>query len=242
MVVLASSSPRRLDLLRSIGVEPEVRPADIDETLKLIDRVSEQLAPHRCKDTSLVIHKALRAGRKVLFEGAQGSLLDLLHGTYPFVTSSSTVAGSAMIGAGIGASQKYARRLLPRACGYSLLACIALYVMAPIVPHLLGAEYARTTIALRWLSPLPLLKTLHYFVADSLTGAGLQGLRTAIQVGIAVFNVLLNLWLIPAYSWRGAAWSSIASDGALALSMWIAVFWLSRQQRPAELAATEASA
>lgn len=79
-------------------------PVSIDETLKLIDTVSEQLAPYRCKDTSLVIHKALKAGKKVLFEGAQGSLLDLLHGTYPYVTSSSTVAGSALIGSGIGAS------------------------------------------------------------------------------------------------------------------------------------------
>jgi adenylosuccinate synthase len=50
----------------------------------------------------LVIHKALKSSKKVLFEGAQGSLLDLLHGTYPFVTSSSTLSGSAMIGSGIG--------------------------------------------------------------------------------------------------------------------------------------------
>jgi O-antigen/teichoic acid export membrane protein len=144
--------------------------------------------------------------------------------------------------AGIGASQKYARRLLPRALGYSLLACLALFFAAPIVPHLLGAEYARTTSALRWLSPLPLLKTLHYFVADSLTGAGMQGVRTAVQVGVAVFNVLLNLWLIPAYSWRGAAWSSLASDGMLAATLWVTVLWLGRQQTPAELAVGEISA
>ncbi len=143
---------------------------------------------------------------------------------------------------GIGASQKYARRLLPRALGYSSLACVALYVGAPIVPHLLGAEYARTTIALRWLAPLPLLKTLHYFVADSLTGAGMQGLRTAVQVGVAIFNVLLNIWLIPAYSWRGAAWSSLASDGMLAVCLWITVLWLGRRAAaPAELAASEVS-
>jgi O-antigen/teichoic acid export membrane protein len=142
---------------------------------------------------------------------------------------------------GIAASQKYARRLLPRAFGYSLLACVILFVGAPIVPHLLGPEYARTTIALRWLSPLPLLKTLHYFVADSLTGAGMQGLRTAVQVGVAVFNVLLNLWLIPAYSWRGAAWSSLASDGMLAACLWTTVFILGRQRSP-ELAVSEISA
>jgi len=114
-----------------------------------------------------------------------------------------------------------------------------LFVGAPIVPHLLGAEYARTTTALRWLSPLPLLKTLHYFVADSLTGAGLQGLRTSLQVGVAVFNILLNLWLIPAYSWRGAAWSSLASDGMLAASLWMAVLVLGRQEGARQLAASE---
>ena len=140
---------------------------------------------------------------------------------------------------GVGASTRYARRLIPRACLYSLLACAALFVGAPIVPHLLGPEYARTTEALRWLSPLPLLKTLHYFVADSLTGAGLQGVRTAVQVGVAVFNILLNLWLIPAYSWRGASWSSLASDGLLALSLWFAVLWLGRQEGATELATSE---
>jgi adenylosuccinate synthase len=44
----------------------------------------------------------LKAGKKVLFEGAQGSLLDLNHGTYPFVTSSSTISGSACVGTGVG--------------------------------------------------------------------------------------------------------------------------------------------
>lgn len=140
---------------------------------------------------------------------------------------------------GIAASTKYARRLIPRACVYGLLACIALFIGAPLLPKLLGAEYARTTTALRWLSPLPLLKTLHYFVADSLTGAGLQGLRTAVQVCIAVFNVLLNLWLIPVYSWRGAAWSSLASDSTLAIGLWIVVIWIGRQEGMRKLAATE---
>ncbi len=78
------------------------KPVNIDEMMALIENVTTYLAPHRCRDTSLVIYKALKASKKVLFEGAQGSLLDLLHGTYPFVTSSSTLSGSAMIGAGIG--------------------------------------------------------------------------------------------------------------------------------------------
>jgi adenylosuccinate synthase len=53
-------------------------------------------------DTSLLVDQALRAGRRVLLEGAQGTLLDLDHGTYPFVTSSNPVAGAAATGIGIG--------------------------------------------------------------------------------------------------------------------------------------------
>lgn len=58
-----------------------------------------------CADTSLIIHKALTAGKNVLFEGAQGTLLDLDHGTYPYVTSSHPIAGAACIGAGLGPTQ-----------------------------------------------------------------------------------------------------------------------------------------
>ena len=53
-------------------------------------------------DTSLLISNSIKEGKKVLFEGAQGTLLDIDHGTYPFVTSSNTTAGSASIGSGIG--------------------------------------------------------------------------------------------------------------------------------------------
>lgn len=53
-------------------------------------------------DTSVIIHDALEQGENVLFEGAQGTLLDLDHGTYPFVTSSHPIAGAACIGAGLG--------------------------------------------------------------------------------------------------------------------------------------------
>ena len=53
-------------------------------------------------DSSLAIDTSLRAGEKVLFEGAQGTLLDIDHGTYPYVTSSHPIAGGACIGAGVG--------------------------------------------------------------------------------------------------------------------------------------------
>ncbi len=54
------------------------------------------------KNTSLFLHEALQKGKHILFEGAQGALLDLDHGTYPYVTASNTVAGNACAGSGIG--------------------------------------------------------------------------------------------------------------------------------------------
>ncbi len=56
-------------------------------------------------DTAYLVHTSLRAGKKVLFEGAQGTLLDIDHGTYPYVTSSYPTAGGACIGSGIGPTE-----------------------------------------------------------------------------------------------------------------------------------------
>jgi O-antigen/teichoic acid export membrane protein len=133
---------------------------------------------------------------------------------------------------GIASSLAYAKRLLPRALGYSAAAAVGLLVVAPLIPRVLGTEYARTTEAVRWLALLPLLKTCHYFAADSLAGADHQGLRMLMQVLVALFNVGLNLWIIPAYSWRGAAWSSLASDALLAVSLWCCVLILRNREQP----------
>ena len=83
----------------------KVLPLDIGELIENLTQLAKGLEPYRCRDTALVIHKAIKGGKKVLFEGAQGTLLDLYHGTYPFVTSSSTIAGSACVGSGIGPGQ-----------------------------------------------------------------------------------------------------------------------------------------
>ena len=64
-------------------------------------RLAEQVAPF-VTDTAVMLNLALDAGEKVMFEGAQGALLDIDHGTYPFVTSSSATAGGAVTGTGVG--------------------------------------------------------------------------------------------------------------------------------------------
>lgn len=86
----------------------KAEPVDIEPLYERLLELAQELAPYRCKDASQLVHKALKSGKKVLFEGAQGTMLDLLHGTYPFVTSSSTLAGSASVGSGVGpnAAQK----------------------------------------------------------------------------------------------------------------------------------------
>lgn len=67
-----------------------------------IQTVIEELRPYRTADVSLLVSQKIKQGKRVVFEGAQGTLLDIHHGTYPFVTSSSTLAGSGSISAGIG--------------------------------------------------------------------------------------------------------------------------------------------
>lgn len=143
---------------------------------------------------------------------------------------------------GVSGSVKYMRRLLPKPVGFAVIIVMSLFLCAPVLPHILGKEYTNTVMALRWLALLPLLKTFHFFFADALTGSGYQGLRTMIQFVVAAVNVLVNLWIIPAYSWRGAAWSSLGCDGLLACLYLVALVSLSRrQERRSQLVAAEVS-
>jgi O-antigen/teichoic acid export membrane protein len=135
--------------------------------------------------------------------------------------------------AGLQTSFAFARFLLRRTTLYAVFACLALEISAPILPRVLGPDYGATVEALRWLALLLVLKNLHYFVADSLTGAGHQGVRTLVQTAVACCNVLLNLWLIPNYSWRGAAWASLASDSLLVAGLGVGILLISRQHRRA---------
>jgi adenylosuccinate synthase len=76
---------------------PAVDPSKvIEETLQLADRLRPMIT-----DVSYKLNKVMAAGQRLLFEGAQGTLLDVDHGTYPYVTSSNTVAGAAAAGAGV---------------------------------------------------------------------------------------------------------------------------------------------
>ncbi len=131
---------------------------------------------------------------------------------------------------GIAGSLSFARKIVPTAATYGAIASLALWVCAPIVPLVLGESYIDAVSALRWLSPLIFLKSVQFFAADTLTGAGLQGWRSSLQAGIAIFNALLNLWLIPLYSWQGAAFSTLISDSLLAVILWVLIYIFHQKQ------------
>jgi len=92
---------RKNELLEKLYDEPGF---NADE---MIDQLMAQMAELKqyIDDTGFLVHSTLKAGNKVLFEGAQGTLLDIDHGTYPYVTSSYPTAGGACIGAGVGPTE-----------------------------------------------------------------------------------------------------------------------------------------
>jgi len=95
--------------LRAIGVEKNKlitqvyggEPVDLDEVLKIYLAYAEVLRSY-VTDTSVVLNDMIDQGKRVLFEGAQGVMLDIDHGTYPYVTSSNPSAGGVCIGSGVG--------------------------------------------------------------------------------------------------------------------------------------------
>jgi len=107
--VLDLRHPDRLRELVSAGVERangllasfgSAKRADATQACEVLRKLSDRLLP-LAEDVGLMVYRATKSGAAVLLEGAQGSLLDVDHGTYPFVTSSSTTSGGAATGAGI---------------------------------------------------------------------------------------------------------------------------------------------
>ncbi len=130
---------------------------------------------------------------------------------------------------GIAATYRFAKTLLPKSVAYGLLASAGLFVLSPLIPRLMGPLYHDSAQALRWLCLLPLLRSVHAFLLDVLTGADRQFIRSSVQWAVALLNVAVNLWLIRAFSWKGASASSVLSDGALALGLEACILFLIRR-------------
>jgi adenylosuccinate synthase len=98
--VLRSRIERNLEDANRIIVAYGGAPLDADSIFDETSAMVERLAPFLC-DTSHFLNQAAASGKTILLEGAQATLLDVDHGTYPFVTSSSTVIGGALVGTGL---------------------------------------------------------------------------------------------------------------------------------------------
>jgi O-antigen/teichoic acid export membrane protein len=109
------------------------------------------------------------------------------------------------------------RRLLKHGLLVSSATALCMFALAPAIPLLAGTGFSEAISALRWLCLIPIFRSVHKLTGSVLTCTGRQRYRTITQVTAVLLNFGLNLWLIPAYGWRGAAWASLATDGALAM-------------------------
>jgi O-antigen/teichoic acid export membrane protein/glycosyltransferase involved in cell wall biosynthesis len=126
---------------------------------------------------------------------------------------------------GMEASFGYAKRLIRKGIIFGVVDFFGLILIAPLLPLILGPKYASVAPAIQLLALIPVMRCVHWFLANSLSGANAQMLRTCIQVCVALLNIGLNLLILPRWSWVGAAWTSVASDAALMVAVYVAVQW-----------------
>ena len=137
---------------------------------------------------------------------------------------------------GLDATVPFARKLLSRTFILGLTTAGLMFVGAPLIPVIVGREFLPSVVALRWLSLIPVFRSLHLSAGDALAGAGRQGIRLAFQFSAAAANIGLNIALIPRYSWRGAAWASLATDGMLGICLWSVLLGMKHFRRGKDFA------
>lgn len=133
---------------------------------------------------------------------------------------------------GTSAVRHLAARLAVRAALVGIVMTGVMFFSAPLIPHIVGKGFGESVLASRWLCLIPAFRGIHQLTGSAITGLGLQRLRTMVQLGAAIANFGLNLWLIPHYSWMGAAWASLATDGSLAVLNSQLLYWFTRRGEP----------
>lgn len=112
---------------------------------------------------------------------------------------------------------RLARKIMVFTSAYGVLVAVSTYLIAPLVPLALGRDYVGAAAALRFLALVPLIQSIYSPLADALTGSGFQSHRAGLQVVALIVNFTLNRYLIPIFSWRGAAWATLVSELLLCL-------------------------
>ena len=136
---------------------------------------------------------------------------------------------------------QFAKRLTIRSASYGFVVGIIIFVLAPFLPEIISTvfwftddseKFEDVAMVLQFVALLPLLRGLQMFPANALTGSDRHNTRLIIMVGAMLLNLLLNLYFIPRYSWRGAVGTTLGAETAFAIALWIAASRL-RNAKPA---------
>lgn len=116
---------------------------------------------------------------------------------------------------GLSSAYKYARKILPVTVFLGFVSLVGIVIVGFLVEPVLGGSYSDVQGILWCICIIPLLRSVHFVLADCFTGAGYQRERSVVQVFFALLNVVLNIFLIPVFSWKAAALVSIVCDVGL---------------------------
>ncbi|WP_083235743.1 oligosaccharide flippase family protein [Halomonas caseinilytica] len=116
---------------------------------------------------------------------------------------------------GIDAALGVSKKIMPWLLAYTLITALFLYLLAPVVPYVLGEEYLGAVDFVKFLALMPIIQVCHYLVGEALTGSGNQKVKAYIQIVVCVFNITLNFYLIPQYGVFGAIVSTLMAESVL---------------------------
>lgn len=118
----------------------------------------------------------------------------------------------------------YAKKNLLISMTLGFFAMVSIVLLSPLIPIVLGSSYENSKNMVLWLAFIPFIRSIHYVLSDYLTGAGLQKLRSMIQVFFAIVSFLLGLYLIGNYSWKGAVFVTFVTELCLMLVLIFAIY------------------
>lgn len=132
---------------------------------------------------------------------------------------------------GLGSAYQYALKILPVTVALGLLGFLGILIASFLAEPVLGNSFGDVKNILYYICLIPLLRSVHFVFADCFTGAGLQKVRSVVQVVFAALNLALNIIIIPIYSWQGAALVSVLCDVGLCLVFFILLNYSVKQER-----------
>jgi O-antigen/teichoic acid export membrane protein len=130
---------------------------------------------------------------------------------------------------GVAVTERFARTILKKTILLGLTGAAGMCLFSTLAPDLLGHAFAQSADAIRWLCLIPLFRCFHLSAGDAMAGAGYQRYRLATQATAVAFNFGANLYLIPHFSWHGAAFASLLTDGGLGLLSWTVLLSLKKK-------------